>query len=106
MKIFLGLGLVIAATTTASADYVDMARAAETETPAVEYPAPGVGLEVVRWDEGGTLVRPDLAVGLGTSFALRIGNRCTNRILTNAVLLTASTAQRWRELEPWSRRAG
>jgi hypothetical protein len=31
----------------------------------------GGGVEVIRWDDGGTLVRPDLAFGLGGEFGFR-----------------------------------
>jgi hypothetical protein len=31
----------------------------------------GAGVEVIRWDDGGTLVRPDLAFGFGGEFGFR-----------------------------------
>jgi hypothetical protein len=34
----------------------------------------GAGVEVIRWDDGGTLVRPDLAFGIGASLAFRVSN--------------------------------
>jgi hypothetical protein len=34
----------------------------------------GAGVEVIRWDDGGTLVRPDLALGIGGSLAFRVSN--------------------------------
>jgi hypothetical protein len=34
----------------------------------------GAGVEVIRWDDGGTLVRPDLAFGIGASLGFRVSN--------------------------------
>ena len=36
------------------------------------YVDAGAGIEVIRWDDGGTLVRPDLALGIGAETGFRV----------------------------------